>query len=71
MTTKLSLDREGLTNPRAVGGLLSCRWLDIRLWPFARRIPMDVRFERTGERRYGVFVDRTTYPSVEMNPAPS
>lgn len=32
---------------------------------------MDVRFERTGERRYGVFVDRTTYPPVEMNPAPS
>lgn len=32
---------------------------------------MDVRFEQTGERRYGVFVDRTAYPSVEMNPAPS
>lgn len=32
---------------------------------------MDVRFERTGERRYGVFVHRAMYPSVEMNPAPS
>jgi hypothetical protein len=32
---------------------------------------VNVKFKRTGERRYGVFVDRAKYPSVEMNPAPS
>lgn len=32
---------------------------------------MDVTFARTGERRYGVFVERPGYPPAEMNPAPS
>lgn len=32
---------------------------------------MDVTFTRTGERRYGVFVERPGYPSAEMDPAPS
>lgn len=31
---------------------------------------MQVSFVRTGERRYGVYVERDGFPPVEMNPAP-
>lgn len=31
---------------------------------------MHVEFKKTGERRYGVFIERTGSPDLEMNPAP-
>lgn len=31
---------------------------------------MNVRFEKTGERRYGVFVERDNAPALMMHPAP-
>lgn len=32
--------------------------------------PVDVTFRKTGERRYGVWVERAEAPDVAMNPAP-
>lgn len=33
-------------------------------------ILMKVTFRKTGERRYGVYIERENFPDLEMNPAP-